>query len=361
MIRPGECDGVGGAAEDAAQDAAEDAARVLAQACGEDPGPICELVLDQTGSPVLAGLANWLVATPLTILLVVVLALAARAFLRRGVRRVVARASQGSRDHARWRWLKEARDALEPESPITRERRRQRAEAVGSVLSALVTVVVVGVAGLLVLSEIGIDAAPLLASAGVVGVAVGFGAQSLVKDFLSGVFMLVEDQFGVGDVIDTGEATGAVEAVGLRITRLRDVNGVVWHVRNGEIIRIGNHSQGWSRALLDVSVAYGTDLVTAKRVVKEVADGVWQDEELGPLVLEEPEVWGVEVLAADGVVVRVVLKTVPLEQWTVARALRERLKNAFDAEGIEIPFPQRSVWVRTEGAPATALEPAAGS
>ena len=343
MIRPAETEGDG---------LTDEAVEVVSDACGEDPGLVCTFVEEQTGSDVLAGLADFLVATPLTILLIGMLALVARAFLKRGVRRVVARASEGPRGvGGRWRWLKEARDALEPESPITTERRRQRAEAVGSVLGALVTVVVLGIAGLLVLSEIGIDAAPLVASAGVVGVAVGFGAQSLVKDFLSGVFMLVEDQFGVGDVIDTGEATGAVEAVGLRVTRLRDVNGVVWHVRNGEVIRIGNHSQGWSRALLDVSVAYGTDLLTAKRVVKEVADEVWQDEELGPLVLEEPEVWGVEVLAADGVVVRVVLKTVPLEQWKVARALRERLKAAFDAEGIEIPFPQRAVWVRTEGTP----------
>jgi small conductance mechanosensitive channel len=127
------------------------------------------------------------------------------------------------------------------------------------------------------------------------------------------------------------------------------VDGALWHVPNGEIRRVANMSQGWSRALLDVEVAYDTDIDVAKRVIKQVADAYRETEEGSELVLEEPEVWGVENLGADGIAIRLVVKTVPLKQWVVARQLRQRLKAAFDAEGIEIPFPQRTIWVRGEG------------
>jgi moderate conductance mechanosensitive channel len=196
---------------------------------------------------------------------------------------------------------------------------------------------------------LGVNLGPLIAGAGVVGIALGFGAQTVVRDFLSGMFMLVEDQYGVGDIVDLGEATGTVEGVTLRTTRLRDVNGTVWHIPNGEIKRVGNKSQDWARALLDVSVAYGADIAHAKEVIKGVADEVWQDEQLGPSVLEEPEVWGIEDLGADGIAIRLVVKTRPADQFRVMRALRERLKRALDDAGIEIPFPQRTVWVRPEG------------
>jgi small conductance mechanosensitive channel len=163
------------------------------------------------------------------------------------------------------------------------------------------------------------------------------------------MFMLIEDQYGVGDVIDVGEATGTVESITLRTTRLRAVDGTVWHVPNGEIKRVGNKSQQWARALLDVDVAYGSDVEHAKQVIKEVADGVWRDEEFGTSVLEEPEVWGIEAFGADGIAIRLVVKTQPSEQWRVMRELRARLKDAFDREGIEIPFPQRTVWMRQDG------------
>ena len=155
------------------------------------------------------------------------------------------------------------------------ERRRQRTETLGSVLRSLVTTIVFGVAFVMILDEVGIPIAPLLASAGVAGVALGFGAQSLVKDFLSGIFMILEDQYGVGDVIDTGEAIGKVEDVTLRVTRLRDGNGVVWYVRNGEIIRVGNRSQGWSTAIVDLPVAYTEDVERVQAILREAlqADG----------------------------------------------------------------------------------------
>jgi small conductance mechanosensitive channel len=161
--------------------------------------------------------------------------------------------------------------------------------------------------------------------------------------------MIFEDQYGVGDVVDAGEATGTVEAVGLRVTRLRDLDGTVWYIRNGEIVRIGNKSQNWARSVLDIGVAYSEDLTRVRRILEEVAHGLWDDEEFRDVVIEEPEVWGVEDLAADAVTMRVTLKTAPLQQWRVSRVMRERIKARFDHEGIEIPFPQRVVWQRQDG------------
>ena len=164
--------------------------------------------------------------------------------------------------------------------------------------------------------------------------------------------MILEDQYGVGDEIDLGEAVGTVEAVTLRITRLRDVNGTVWYVRNGEIMRVGNMSQNWARTVLDISVAYHEDLVRVRRILEEVAHDLWEDEDFKGRVIEEPSVWGVQELAADGVTVRVLLKTAPLEQWAVAREMRQRIKARFDHEGIEMPFAQRVVWHRDATTPA---------
>ncbi len=213
-------------------------------------------------------------------------------------------------------------------------------------LRSFASFVILGIAVVLVLGELGINLAPIVASAGVVGVALGFGAQNLVRDFLSGLFMLLEDQYGVGDVIDAGPATGVVEGVSLRTTRLRDVEGNVWHIPNGTIARVANKSQEWSRALLDVEVAYGTDVEHATGVIKRVADEAWREAELSSEILEEPEVWGVERFDANGMAVRLVVKTRPLSQWTVARELRAGIKRAFEADGIEIPVPQRAVWHR---------------
>ena len=200
----------------------------------------------------------------------------------------------------------------------------------------------------MMLSEIGVDIAPIIASAGIIGLALGFGAQSLVKDFLSGIFMILEDQFGVGDLVDVGEAIGTVEAVSLRVTRLRDVNGTVWYVPNGEIMRVGNQSQNWSRTVLDIGVGYSEDIAHVTTVLQEIAHDMWEDEDLKGQVIEEPSVWGVQELAADAVTMRVVLKTTPGAQFEVAREMRQRIKARFDYEGIEIPFAQRVVWHRDD-------------
>jgi small conductance mechanosensitive channel len=228
-------------------------------------------------------------------------------------------------------------------------RAEQRITALTSVLRSVTSVVVLAIAGFMVLGEVGVDVAPLLAGAGVIGLALGFGAQSLVKDFLSGLFILVEDQFGVGDIVDLDlQTTGTVEAVSLRTTRLRSVDGTVWHVPNGDIRRVGNKSQHWSRALLDVEVAYETDIDHASAVIKRVADELWRQRED---ILEEPEVWGVERLGINSVVIRLVVKTRPADQYDVSRQLRKRLKEAFDDERIEIPFAQQVVWNRGDPAP----------
>ena len=184
--------------------------------------------------------------------------------------------------------------------------------------------------------SLGLPITPLLASASVIGVALGLGAQGLVRDIVSGMFMIAEDQYGVGDVVDVGSATGTVESIGVRITRLRDVNGTVWYVRNGEIMRVGNQSQGWARAVLDVNVGLGEDIDHAEEVLLRTAQDLKNDERLGQHVLEEPEVWGVESLSTDGVLMRVVVKTQPLQQWVVARELRRRIKDQFDEEGIDM-------------------------
>ena len=330
---------------------------VLAQTAGtppcgvpEEANALCEWLLEQTGNEYVARASDVLVVRPARILLIIVLALIATRLLRRAIKRFV-RGLQGDRVRQRMTSLRErAPNVLLTTGQQPTVRTAQRAEAIGALLRSMTTAVVWTVATVMVLEQLAFSVGPLLAGAGVIGVALGFGAQNLVRDLLSGVFMLIEDQYGVGDVIDLGPATGTVEGISLRTTRIRDVEGTVWHIPNGAVDRVGNKSQQWSRALLDVEVAYGTDIPEARAVIKQVADGVWQDPDWDGKVLEEPEVWGVETLGANGVAIRLVVKTAPLAKWDVARELRARLKDAFDEQGIEIPFPQRVVWLRDPAA-----------
>jgi small conductance mechanosensitive channel len=228
-------------------------------------------------------------------------------------------------------------------SPLASARRAQRSRTLASVLKSVTTGFLGVIVGLLVCGELGINLGPLIAGAGIAGVALGFGAQTLVKDFLSGIFMVIEDQYGVGDVVDLGEAIGTVEAVGLRVTRLRDIDGTVWYVRNGEVLRVGNRSQGWARALIDLQVPYGQDLDRVKEIMLEVAAELREDPDLGPLLLDDPGVWAIEAMGPDAVGVRLIVKTQPLKQWDVAVELRSRLVTRLDAEGIRIALPYRLV------------------
>ncbi|MGH3207764.1 MAG: mechanosensitive ion channel family protein [Trebonia sp.] len=223
--------------------------------------------------------------------------------------------------------------AAQAESALVDERRKQRVRALGAILRSAASVTIFSIAGFVVLGDLGINLAPLLASAGVVGVAIGFGAQNLVRDYLSGIFMLVEDQYGVGDVITVGDATGTVENVTLRLTRVRDVNGIVWHIRNGAIETVGNESQGWARAVIDFPVPFESDLVTIRNVLQETGDTMWNEPIWRAVMLEAPEVWGAQELTRDEVVMRIVAKTAPLRQWEVEREMRARVKAALHRAG----------------------------
>ena len=288
-------------------------------------------------------IVDFLVDAPLKIVIILVLAVVANRVARKSVKRALRTLQSGA--------VQERLGSLRAATPdallATTEhslRAEQRIEALASVLRSLTTFVIYAVAAFMILGEVGIELGPLIAGAGILGVALGFGSQSLVKDFLSGVFILIEDQFGVGDIVNLdNETSGTVEAVSLRTTRLRSVDGTVWHVPNGEIRRVGNQSQHWSRALIDVEVAYETDLDHAQAVIAGVAHEVAAKD---ADVLDEPEVWGVEALGANGVTIRLVVKTRPSQQYRVSRDLRARLKAAFQHEGIEIPFPQQTVWHR---------------
>src|SRR5919107_1742038 len=298
---------------------------------------LCQKLYDWFGMDWLAENARVLVATPAKILLIVVLAAVVRAMLHRGIRRLTDRTATGAVPMI-LRPLRNRVAQNDPDGQIT-ERRTQRAEAIGSVLRSFASIVVLGIAVVLVLGELGINLAPIVASAGVVGVALGFGAQNLIKDFIAGIGIILEDQYGVGDVVDLGEASGTVEAVGLRITRLRDVNGVVWYVRNGEILRVGNKSQGYAQVVIDMPVAHDTDLERGREVMQEVADALYAEEEWADVLLAEPESLGVEHITAEGVMLRLVVRTTNVDQWRVGRELRMRLKERFVAEGIGTPSP----------------------
>ena len=327
------------------------------EACGIDPSTLCRVVLRVTGNDLVATASDLLVAKPLKIAFIVLVAWLVSRLARRAIGRFVRSFEDPTLQRTVAR-VRERSPAALPQPPPGSDRAVQRARTIGAVFRSVATATVWSIAALMVFAEFDVNLGPLIAGAGIVGVALGFGAQSLVKDFLTGIFMLLEDQFGVGDVIDCGEASGVVEGVSLRTTRLRDVEGTVWHVPNGQIVRVGNKSQEWSRALLDVEVAADSDVPTAMTVIKQVADEVWRDPELGPSVLEEPEVWGVERFGPDGIAIRLVVRTRPADQWKVLRELRQRLKVALQGAGVELPLP-RSVWVRSSGPVSPGAGPAA--
>lgn len=239
--------------------------------------------------------------------------------------------------------IKDPRYWLMQDSPIAAVRRAQRAQTIGSVLRSIATVVIGIMTILMVMTELGFDLGPLLASAGIAGVAIGFGAQTLVKDYLSGLFMVAEDQYGIGDVVDLGEASGTVESVGLRVTQVRAVDGTLWHVRNGEILRVGNSSQGWARAVLDIPVPYDADVEKVSDLILSSAKDLRADPDYRRLILDDPEIWGVEALTGESVVIRLAIRTKPLEQWGVARAMRARLKGDLDRAGLRIPLLNQTV------------------
>ncbi|QGN50705.1 mechanosensitive ion channel [Micromonospora sp. WMMC415] len=294
---------------------------------------VCRGAWELTGSVWFAEGSYWILIKPLRIALILLLAVAARWLVHRTIKRLVRTTSEAGVP-TMLRPLRE-RIPTAPTEPgeFIPERRRQRAEAIGSVLRSLATAFIFGIALLMVLKEFSFDLAPLLASAGIAGVALGFGAQSLVKDLIAGLFMLIEDQYGVGDTVDLGEATGVVESVGLRVTTVRDGRGVLWYIRNGEIIRVGNKSQGWALVVVDLPIGFAsTEEATA--VLRTAAASVALDPELAPEIVEAPEVLGVEQMTVEGAVIRTVVKTTADGQFAVGRELRRRLAEALENSGI---------------------------
>ncbi|MGW4471011.1 mechanosensitive ion channel family protein [Nonomuraea sp. NPDC004354] len=274
-----------------------------------------------------------ILASVITIVLILVLAVVVRNLTHRLITRVVNRATASAAITGRLR-RGQATDGIDA---LLNERRKQRAETMGSVLRHVASIVIMGTAILTVLDRLTIPIAPLLTSVGILGIAIGFGAQELVKDFIAGMFMLMEDQYGVGDVIDAGAAIGTVEAVTLRVTRLRDADGRVWYIRNGTITRVGNESQGWSRAYVDVPVAYDADVPAVRDLLKRVADELWDEPEYREsVIVEEPAVYGIEQISDTSVIFRVSAKTLPSRQAEVARELRMRVKAALDGAGIAL-------------------------
>jgi small-conductance mechanosensitive channel len=325
----------------------------LTGSCGDDPGIACRLAWDLTHSTSAAQLVRVYLAGPvsvgLRILFVIVVALVVRAVANRVINKITERAATAT--------LPVASAAIRPvirrhRAPVPSaaavaaagtERHEQRARALGSILRSGVSIVVFGIAALTILGDLGFNLTPLLLSTTVLGVALGFGAQNLIRDYLAGILMLVEDHYGVGDTINVKDATGTVEAMTLLTTRLRDVNGVVWHIRNGTIESVGNESQGWSRAVIDYPVPYGEDLTRIRALMEQAASSMFSERGWRKLMLEEPEVWGAQELSSKEVTMRIVAKTAPMRQWEVARELRARVKAALDAAGVAQAGPDTIV------------------
>ncbi len=272
------------------------------------------------------------------------MALAANWLVRRGISRYLRRLDSRASRH-------EVGDAP---ARLVAERRALRMATVSSTLGSAASVVIFVVAVFVALAQLDISLGPLLAGAGIIGAALGFGAQNIVRDFLAGLFVTIEDQYGVGDIIDVGRASGVVEGITLRMTKLRDVEGTLWFVPNGEVKEVGNMTQRWSRVILDIAVAYDSDHHEAGRLIKAAADEMWRDPDSGARLLEEPELWGVESLGETSVVIRVAVKSYPADQWVAARELRSRIKDSFDAAGIEFPLLQPALWGRSTREPADA-------
>jgi len=307
--------------------------------CAQDAGSWCSRIYRLTQNDMLARYADTVVTTGLRILLIVAFAVLIRLLAHRTINRLARVTAEGP-PAGLLRPLRERTSESWRGTGVLSTRRSQRARTIGSVLRSGTTFVVYGVAITLVLGELGINLGPILASAGILGLALGFGAQNLVKDFLSGMFMMVEDQYGVGDVVDLGEANGTVEAVGLRVTTLRDTKGTVWYVRNGEVLRVGNSSQGYSVAVVDLPIGHQADILATTEIAdRTAAELTAEGSALAADVLEPPEVLGVESISSEGVTLRITTKVRAGRQWAVQRALLAGIKAAFAEAGVPPPSP----------------------
>ncbi len=317
------------------------------------PSPAATAAPDEASLSTWEKIAHWFLGVPLQIAIVVVVTVLVIGLSHRAINRTVRKLTESAQERAEAELAqtRRDRDTVQLREALLNQRRTQRANAMGSLMRSTVSVIAVSIAVLTILPMLGVNIAPLLTSAGVLGVALGFGAQNLIKDYLSGTYIVLEDQYGVGDVVDLNGVVGTVEEVTLRVTRLRDLSGVVWYIRNGEIVKVANRSQGWTLATADIPVAPDTDLALVKRAVDEVAQQMLVDPELDSALLDTPTYAGVESVSGEATVVRVVAKAAATEQVKVGRILRERLKAAFDAAGIHIPVVVRFPGSTTGAAP----------
>lgn len=333
----------------------EDPDQLLQPACVAEPGSWCARFYQWTDNDFLARSADTIVDKTVSITLIVLFALLARHLLHRAIRRLM----EGTAPDGRVRAVLARRAPQrfkDVARPLASARRGQRARTIGSILRSISSTVVLIVAVVMILAEFGVNLGPILASAGILGVALGFGAQNLVRDFLAGIFILLEDQFGVGDIVDLGPASGTVEAVGLRITTVRDAYGTVWYVRNGEILRVGNKSQDFAMAVVDLPLAHGADIPLATEIADRVAKERVSQDDLSGDVLAPPEVLGVEKVATEGVTLRITTRVVAGRQFAVQRALNAAVADAFDDAGLPAPGTTPTVPVE-EPAPVPRAAP----
>ena len=294
-----------------------------------------------------------LIETPIRILVIILVSLIIRAILRRMIDRAVKPVRGEVPRILRPFKEKIGNSSILESAGLLSERRALRAATLGSVLKSAVSITIFVIAFLLILSELKVSLAPFIAGTSIVAVALGFGAQNIVKDFLSGMFMLFEDQYGVGDVIDFQLASGTVEAVGLRSTRLRDVNGTVWYVRNGEVLRVGNQSQGFAQVVLDIPLDAWSDVERASAAMRDVSREMSEDEQWAGVFLSAPDVQGVESMTREEIVIRLVAKVRPLEQWRTARELRRRIRDRLERLNIETHVPPQPPETPPAAAPET--------
>jgi small-conductance mechanosensitive channel len=312
----------------------------LADVCAGERTWSCERVFEWTGSRELAGAAQWIWSVPLRILLILLIAFVvnrvARYIIKRSLNRLLEPPSERTR-RAQRAWRRAAPAALLKTSAVNL-RMAARVQTLTTVVRSIVSVLIWFVAGFSCLQVVGTDVTALITISSVAGVALGFGAQHMVRDFLAGTFIVIEDQFGVGDTVDLGEgAKGVVEELTLRSTRVRDVHGTVWHVPNGGIERVANKSQEWARAVLDVEIDGGADYGEAAALMERVAETMAGEPQWQADILATPEVWGIESFTETGYEVRLVLQTRPGSQFGIMRELRIRLRRAFDEHGIVLP------------------------
>ncbi|WP_212754628.1 mechanosensitive ion channel family protein [Nakamurella aerolata] len=303
--------------------------------CAAELGSWCQRIWSSTGMGWLAANIDTIGRRVLAIVVIVIAAVVVRYLAHRAITKVTTVTATGKVPKL-LRPIKERADVIIL-GPRGVARRTQRAESIGGLLKSIASFVIVTIAIILILAELGINVGPILASAGIAGVAIGFGAQNLVKDFLSGIFMLLEDQYGVGDVVDLGPASGTVIDVGLRITTLRSVDGTIWYVRNGEVLRVGNSSQGESVVIIDLPLSYRADANKAAEIALATATEVAKSDEFADVVIKMPESQGVLTMTSDAVTIRLVATVRAGEQWAFGRAVRGAIKQAFDLAGIQSP------------------------